>query len=190
MNNTKTENRFFVLNTDEGNITYNEKTKEVILFEYRVLTESEKVAVGNRNVQDALNEQEKTAILAAIPDIGLRAGLTRETDGKTPLAKHLAMYAKRNTTDYFIHKDLSGFLTQELDFYIKNEMFDLDDLGMDTEVPIEQYLNRNRVMKAISLKIITFLAQIEDFQKKLFEKKKLVLSTNYCMTLDRVPTEF
>ena len=190
MNNTKTENRFFILNTDEGNVTYDEKTKElVILFEYRALTETEKAAMGTRNVQDTLNEQEKIAILAAIPDTGLRSGLMREIDGKTPLEKHLATYARRNTTDYFIHKDLSGFLAQELDFYIKNEMFDLDDLGTDKEVSIEQYLSRVRVMKAISLKIITFLAQIEDFQKKLFEKKKLVLSTNYCMTLDNVPAE-
>ena len=142
--------------------------------------------MGTRNVQETLNEQEKTAILAAIPDIGLRSGLTRETNGKTPLEKHLETYAKRNTTDYFIHKDLSGFLTQELDFYIKNEMFDLDDLGTDKEVPIEQYLNRVRAMKAISRKIITFLAQIEDFQKKLFEKKKFVLNADYCITLDRV----
>ena len=191
MNNTKAENRFFVLHTGEGNISYDEKIKEiVILFEYRALTDSEKAALGSRNVQDALNEQEKTAILAAIPDIGLRTGLTREIDGKNLLLKHLATYARRNTTDYFIHKDLSGFLTQELDFYIKNEMFDLDDLGTAREIPIEQYLNRVRVMKAVSTKIIAFLAQIEDFQKKLFEKKKFVLNTNYCMTLDRVPGEF
>jgi adenine-specific DNA-methyltransferase len=191
MNNTKAENRFFVLNAGEGNVTYEAKLKElVILFEYRVLTESEKASVGTRNVQDALNEQTKTEVLAAVPDAGLKAGLAREKEGKIPLAKHLATYSRRNTSDYFIHKDLSGFLTQDLDFYIKNEMFDLDDLGTNKEVPVEQYLNRVRVMKAISLKIIAFLAQIEDFQKKLFEKKKFVLSANYCMTLDRVRADF
>jgi len=191
VNNTKGENRFFVLKSGDGNITYNVKAKElVVLFEYRALTESEKASVGTKNIQDALNEQAKEAILAAIPDAGLKSGLTRETEGKTPLAKHLATYAKRNTADYFIHKDLEGFLTRELDFYIKNEMFDLDDLGTDKEVPIEQYLNRVRVMKTISLKIIAFLAQIEDFQKKLFEKKKFVLKSEYCITLDRVPESF
>jgi adenine-specific DNA-methyltransferase len=191
MNNTKAENRFFVLKNGEGNITYEKKIKElIILFEYRILTESEKASVGSRNGQDTLNEQAMTSIFAAVSDAGLKAGLAREKDGKIPLLKHLATYAKRNTTDYFIHKDLFGFLTQELDFYIKNEMFDLDDLGMDKEVPIMQYLNRVRVMKVISLKIIEFLAQIEDFQKKLFEKKKFVLCTDYCMTLDRVPESF
>jgi adenine-specific DNA-methyltransferase len=191
MNNTKAENRFFILKGGEGNVSYIAETKElIILFEYRALIESEKASIGTRNVQDTLNEQAETAILAAVTDAGLKAGLTREKDRKTPLTKHLATYAKRNTTDYFIHKDLDGFLEQELDFYIKNEMFDLDDLGTEKEEPVDQYLNRVRVMKAISLKIIAFLAQIEDFQRKLFEKKKFVLSTNYCLTLDRVPAEF
>src|SRR5699024_7169954 len=38
-------------------------------------------------------------------------------------------------------------------------------------------------------KVITFLSQIEDFQKKLFEKKKFVVDTHYCVTLDKVPEE-
>jgi len=191
VNNTKGENRFFILKSGEGNVTYDADVKELkVLFEYRALTDAEKAAVGTRNVQENLNQEAKDAILAAVPDAGLKAGLSREMDGKTPLAKHLATYAKRNTADYFIHKNLKGFLTQELDFYIKNEMFDLDDLGTEKEVPIEQYLNRVRVMKAISLKIIEFLAQIEDFQRKLWEKKKFVLTSEYCMTLDHVPEEF
>jgi len=191
VNNTKEKKRFFILKSGEGNVTYDADAKELtVLFEYRALTESEKSDLRTRNIQDNLNQRAKDAILAAIPDTGLKSGLSREVDGRTPLAKHLATYAKRNTTDYFIHKDLKGFLTQELDFYIKNEMFDLDDLGTEREVPIEQYLNRVRVMKAISLKIIEFLAQIEDFQKKLWEKKKFVLTSEYCMTLDHVPEEF
>jgi len=191
VNNTKSESRFFVLKSGEGNISYYARAKQlVVLFEYRALTKSEEESLGSKNRQEALNEQATAAILAAVPDAGLKAGLTREAEGKIPLAKNLATYAKRNTTDYFIHKDLAGFLTQELDFYIKNEMFDLDDLGSEKEVPIEQYLNRVRVMKAISLKIIAFLAQIEDFQKKLFEKKKFVMTSEYCMTLDHVPEEF
>ncbi|MCL7414320.1 MAG: site-specific DNA-methyltransferase, partial [ANME-2 cluster archaeon] len=105
------------------------------------------------------------------------------------LEKHLRAYTKKNTTDYFIHKDLKGFLTRELDFYIKNEVFHLDDLGTEHEVGVEQYVSRVRVMKSICLKVIDFLAQIEDFQKMLFEKKKFVVRTDYCMTLDNVPEE-
>ncbi|MBR3017639.1 MAG: hypothetical protein IKH57_11300 [Clostridia bacterium] len=43
------------------------------------------------------------------------------SDPKKPvtlLQKHLSAYVAKNTFDYFIHKDLGGFLRRELDFYI------------------------------------------------------------------------
>ena len=45
----------------------------------------------------------------------------------------------------------------------------------------------NLMFDQISVCSTTFLAQIEDFQKKLWLKKKFVVETNYCITLDRVP---
>ena len=42
-------------------------------------------------------------------------------------------YTRRNTSDFFIHKNLKGFLTQELDFYLKNEVLDLDELDAANE---------------------------------------------------------
>lgn len=38
--------------------------------------------------------------------------------------------------------------------------------------------------------IIDFLAQIEDFQKKLWLKKKFVVETNWCMTLNCIDESF
>ncbi|NIS07457.1 MAG: hypothetical protein GWO07_01550, partial [Candidatus Dadabacteria bacterium] len=58
------------------------------------------------------------------------------------------------------------------------------------EKNVDEYLSRVRVTKKIAHRIIDFLAQIEDFQKKLFEKKKFVVQTNYCITLDKIPEEF
>ena len=49
---------------------------------------------------------------------------------------------------------------------------------------------RSRSSARIAGKIIDFLAQLEDFQKKLWLKKKFVVETNYCITLDRIPEEF
>ncbi len=46
------------------------------------------------------------------------------------------------------------------------------------------------MIRKVAKKIIDFLAQLEDFQKKLWLKKKFVVETNYCITLDRVPEEF
>ena len=44
--------------------------------------------------------------------------------------------------------------------------------------------------RRVAGKIIDFLAQLEDFQKKLWLKKKFVVETRYCITLDRIPVEF
>ena len=108
---------------------------------------------------------------------------------RTVLEKHLTKYTARNTFDYFIHKDLGGFLRRELDFYIKNEVIHLDDVENETTPKVEQYLSKIKVIRRIAHKIITFLAQLEDFQKKLWLKKKFVVETNYCITLDRIPEE-
>ena len=80
----------------------------------------------------------------------------------------------RNTFDYFIHKDLGGFLRRELDFYIKNEVMHLDDVENESVPRVEQYLSKIKVIRKIAGKIIDFLAQLEDFQKKLWLKKKFV----------------
>jgi len=114
----------------------------------------------------------------------------RDTDRNPRLYKHVMSFTRENTSDFFIHKDLGGFLRQELDFYIKNEVFRLDDLGTENEVAVERYVKRAKVLKSIAHRIIDFLAQLEDFQKTLWEKKKFVLRTGYCMTIDHVPKEF
>lgn len=108
---------------------------------------------------------------------------------RTLLEKHLNDYTARNTFDYFIHKDLGGFLRRELDFYIKNEVMHLDDIEDESVPRVEQYLSKIKVIRKIAHKVIIFLEQLENFQKKLWLKKKFVVETNYCVTLDRVPDE-
>jgi adenine-specific DNA-methyltransferase len=114
---------------------------------------------------------------------------TEKEKQRTLLQKHLLDYTARNTFDYFIHKDLGGFLTRELDFYIKNEVLFIDDLNTRDEQEFLKQLSKIKAIKKIGEKIITFLAQLENFQKKLWLKKKMVVECNYCITLDRVPEE-
>jgi adenine-specific DNA-methyltransferase len=114
---------------------------------------------------------------------------TEKNPNRTLLEKHLTDYTARNTFDYFIHKDLGGFLRRELDFYIKNEVMHLDDIESESVPRVEQYLSKIKAIRRIAHKIIDFLAQIENFQKKLWLKKKFVVETQYCVTLDRVPEE-
>lgn len=106
------------------------------------------------------------------------------------IEKHLKAYVAKNTFDYFIHKDLGGFLARELDFFIKNEVMHLDDLDTENEARVETYIAKVRAIKQVGRVIIRFLAQIENFQKKLWLKKKFVVETNWCITLDRIPEEY
>jgi adenine-specific DNA-methyltransferase len=123
-----------------------------------------------------------TALLTPAP--------TEAEKDRTLLEKYLAQYTGRNTMDYFIHKDLGGFLRRELDFYIKNEVMRLDDIESADAPRVEAYLAKVKVLRRIAQHLIDFLAQLEDFQKRLWLKKKFVVDTQYCITLDRVPEEF
>ncbi|CUH81511.1 site-specific DNA-methyltransferase [Tropicibacter naphthalenivorans] len=115
---------------------------------------------------------------------------TEAEKDRTLLEKYLAQYTGRNTMDYFIHKDLGGFLRRELDFYIKNEVMRLDDIESADAPRVEAYLAKVKVLRRIAQHLIDFLAQLEDFQKRLWLKKKFVVDTQYCITLDRIPEEF
>ena len=115
---------------------------------------------------------------------------TEKNKKRTLLEKYLNDYTARNTFDYFIHKDLGNFLRRELDFFIKNEIMHIDDLDTENEIRFEQYLSKVKVIKSIGNKIITFLEQIENFQKNLWLKKKFVVESEYCITLDNIPEFF
>jgi len=162
----------------------------VIRFEYRPDPEKRKQAdINARIVQRIVEELSDEKLASWQWQLSAKAP-TEKNPNRTVLEKHLSDYTKRNTFDYFIHKDLGKFLRRELDFYIKNEVMHLDDVENESAPRVEQYLSKIKVIRRIAHKIIDFLAQIENFQKKLWLKKKFVVETNYCLTLDRVPEEF
>lgn len=195
MNNNKAldENKLFVLKESDNfiNIQNNEMT---INFEY--------IGFPKATRQDKLNKETLDKIIKFIESkiseeeyrefyIALR--ITEQTDKNktiTILEKELNRYTSKNSFDYFIHKDLGGFLRRELDFYIKNEVLFIDDIGTENEKYLMDYVNQIKIIKNIANKIIKFLEQIENFQKKLWLKKKFVVESNYCITLDRIPKKF
>jgi adenine-specific DNA-methyltransferase len=158
-----------------------------ILFEYRQpCTDRE---AGCR--QDELTAQAVSGLRALPAVAGWSAALfaaapTAGHPGRTVLEKHLAQYTARWTFDYFIHKNLGGFLRRELDFYIKNEVMHLDDIDQATVTVAERQLSTIRAIRRVALKIIEFLAHLEDAQKALWLKKKFVLESHWCLTLDRI----
>ncbi len=106
------------------------------------------------------------------------------------LDAHLKQYVGRNTFDYFIHKDLGTFLRRELDYYIKNEVMHLDDVENESAPRVEQYLSKIKAIRRIASKIIDFLSQLEDFQKKLWLKKKFIVNTQYLVSVGSIPEVF
>ena len=160
--------------------------KELIIrFEYAAQPKGTKQeALVTKAVEAVLAD---AAVKARWLALGNRAP-TEKNPQRTLLEKHLSDYTTKNTADYFIHKDLGGFLRRELDFYIKNEVMHLDDVqNAGAFADIEKNLRMIQCLRSIALELISFLAQLEDFQKKLWLKKKFVVSSHYCITLDRVP---
>ena len=180
------------LSTVEGAVE-TDNSELVVRFEHRPLTEAEKRTYpgNNSKQQDRINEATAKRILEALESdwLALLATLapTESNPDRTVLDKHLATYTARNSFDYFIHKDLGGFLRRELDLYLKNDVLNVDDLEAGDAARLHRALARMRATRHVADKIIIFLAQIEDFQKQLWLKKKFALETQYCVTLDRVP---
>ncbi|MGR3914779.1 MAG: DNA methyltransferase [Gammaproteobacteria bacterium] len=167
----------------------------VIRFEHRPLNEKEKSKwPGNGSHQQSrINKAiEKRLLKRKKMDPNwlaplIKAAPTDADSERNVLAKHLARYTTENSFDYFIHKDLGGFLRRELDLYLKNDVLNLDELAEGDFARLHRAHVCMSAIRQVAEKIITFLAQLEDYQKTLWLKKKFVLETQYCVTLDKVP---
>ena len=200
--NVKGAKRFFIPLPTETE--YKPESDEICIpFEYRPLIDDEKSRYGTRDQQDKIIDAAEPEIITNVGAVSNRdntytllAALEKQIDDVTILKKHLRTYTRRNTADFFIHKDLKQFLNRELDVYIKNEVMPLSSLIFDDVNFQEDSLTRvnwietGKLVHCIASKVIDFLAHIEEFQKRLWLKKKFVLSTDYCFTLDRVPEKF
>ncbi len=120
---TKGDARYFFPRAEEASWDQASSTFSVP-FEYRRATGAELERYG-RNPQEAVIDGAVPAALGTIPDEGLRAALATPVSGEegapSLLKRHLIRFVRRNTSDYFVHRDLRGFLTRELEFYIKGD---------------------------------------------------------------------
>jgi adenine-specific DNA-methyltransferase len=119
-------------------------------------------------------------------DEAIVAAIVAKTHGDAAdIGRWLKRYAARNQSDFFIHKRLGEALNEELDIFLKTDVLDASQLleGGDRALA---HARVARAVRNIGRQIIAFLAALEDFQKSLWEKKKLVLETRYIVTLDRI----
>lgn len=197
--NVKTPKYAFVLCGSNNEVEFDEDTQTLVLrFMRRILPKAKKEkaqAVSelatlyppNGKIEDIAEYILKKDCIPG----GLKTALGgTKKDNQGVLLKHLISFTKASSSDFFIHKDLGKFLNDELNFYIKNEVFRLDDLGTSEEIPFDEFVRRAKILKSIAQKVIAFLAQLEEFQKLLWEKKKFVLRSDYCITVDHIPEEF
>lgn len=176
---SKGDKRFFIPLSAET--AYNSGTGEVrIPFEYRPLTDEEKSRYSTRDQQEKIIDAAEQGIIEQLGShYEVQSELGHEIDETTLLKKHLRTYTRRNTADFFIHKDLKKFLYRELDVYIKNEVLPLSALIYeDTNIQEDNlskvgWIETAQLVHAIAAKIIDFLSHIEEFQKRLWLKKSL-----------------
>ena len=202
--------RYFIIHKEKP-IELNDKNELIINFEYKPTMEKTRQETLNQEAvalvikslkdfeprnsrKDTKNDLQDDLSCDFVPFVvedylnALSTCIPTEKDkDRILLTKYINQYTSRNTMDYFIHKNLGAFLKRELDFYIKNEIMRLDDIENAEAPKVEDYLAKIKVLRKIAIKLIDFMAQLEDFQKKLWLKKKFIVETNYCLTLDRVP---
>ncbi|MFZ8826712.1 MAG: site-specific DNA-methyltransferase, partial [Candidatus Caldipriscus sp.] len=206
--NKATKQRYFVLDEEPIQI---DQEGIIIRFQYRDLGEEEmKLYKDNGNDQEIEQEgenggrgrgvkQEKInekifgklekdlkELFSKIKDFqfAIKNLLEEQRNQQPLLLYHINRFTAKNTRDYFIHKNLWKFLMGQLDYFIKSEVLNYETLS--EEKYLDKHITRAKVVKEVGEKIIDFLAQIEDFQKKLWEKKKFVIQTHYVITLDRI----
>ena len=157
----------------------------VIYFEYKAMKKGTKQSTL---IQAAISTVLENELVQSFwTDISKRAP-TEKNPNRTVLERHLTTYTQRNTADYFIHKNLGTFLNNELDFYIKNEVMNLDSVqNSEVFANIEKQLRMIQCYRNVAKELITFLSQLENFQKKIWTKKKFVVESNYLIPLGLLP---
>ena len=194
-NNVKGERRLFVPASADAHWDTANRTLSVP-FAYRPLSHAEKTEYGRANVQEKIIAKAIAELPQRFDDPDLLAAFTSvrrknaDDEPVTHLEHHLRRYTRRNESDFFIHKDLKGFLLGELDFYLKNEVLGLDDMSAAGEHAAGGWFQLLQLIRSVGAQIIEFLAQIEGFQKMLWEKRKFVTETQYCVAVRCVPKEF
>ena len=184
-NNNKAKRILELAREDEGQIIEESlpdgKPALVIPFRFSLVPKA-RTAPESKQFVDALL---KSLPAAWQPFLAAKAATDKDKD-RTQLAKHFANYQGLGSRDYFIHKNLGAFLRHELDHYIKTEVMDLDDVDAKGPEYLSREIRKIKAIRAVALDLITFLAQFENFQKKLWLKKKFVTRTDYLVTIDRL----
>ena len=165
--------RAFALDDEHAFVEENDTTL-TIRFHYREHP-------AERNLQEKLNADTEKTLADNLPDRWKRLLWTADPtytgkdkkDTRTLLQKHLRRYTARHQFDYFIHKDLGGFLRRELDFYIKNEIMHLDDIENVAAPKAEEYLSKIRAIRRCAQPVIQHVGATGELPEKAVAEKEI-----------------
>lgn len=154
----------------------------VVPFAFHRLKEDDEKKYGARSAEVEGNTVQERII----NDLGARIE-TPPGLSKTDLLKHLRRYTAKARRDYFVHPNLGPFLRDELDYYLKNEVLNLE--GMTSPAAVAGHLRRMGVLRDLGSKVISLLDDMESTHARLFEKARFVLSTEYMVRLSLIPRD-
>ena len=168
------ENRAFVLATDDKGapIVENKDGVWTVQFDFKKPNKS-------GDDKDVL-AVDAAPLLASVPQLSFAS--------QGALQTKLRSWTRRKDWDFFVHKNLAAFLKRELDFYLKNEVVRLDGLlAGDADAWQKTTLAKAQAMHRLGGHLIEFLAQLEDLQKRLWEKQKWVTGSRIVIPWAKVP---
>ena len=193
-NDIKGKTRFYFPQVAEAVWDAGRRALEVP-FEHRLPTATEAKELKRNGQQDAILERAE----ASVPEALVRTpeavkalldawdGHTGDDDATTLFTHHSRRFARKRTSDFFIHRDLRAFLSRELDCFLRSEVRALRSLVAGGEARADAWLDKVRIIREVGTNVIEFLAQIEGLQKMLWEKRKFVMDVRYCVAARLIP---
>ena len=195
-NDTKGKTRFYFPLVSEAVWDAERRALEVP-FDHRLPTAAEAKDLKRNGQQERILERAEASVpeaLATTPEAAKALldpwGDDSGSDDVTTLFTHHARrFARKRTSDFFIHQDLRAFLARELDHYLTSEVLGFHSLVAGGEDRADAWLDKVRIIREVGTNVIEFLTQIEGFQKMLWEKRKFVVDVQYCVAVGAVPDE-
>ena len=193
-NDTKGRTRFYFPLVDEAVWDAERRTLDVP-FDHRHPTTAEAKDLKKSGQQGDILERAEASVpeaLATAPEAAKAllhpwGGDSDGDDAPTLFTHHARRFARKRTSDFFIHRDLRAFLAREVDYYLRSEVLRLRSLVVGGEARADAWLDKVRIIRDVGTNVIEFLAQIEGFQKMLWEKRKFAVDVQYCVAVGLMP---
>lgn len=185
-NNTKSTGKYYFCLNEEVPFEFKEQ-KQDNKSNYLLILNFSKVKKDNLDIkykdikENEIQNNINDDIIKIINDALLDKSLYLNVDeNRQNIIKNLDKFQRRSKEDFFIHKNLGLFLRKQLDFYINQNILNISTIYNSEEIDVKkEKLLESKVFYDLAIDIITKLDEIEKFKKRMWEKKKFVLDTNY-----------